>query len=312
MNRQLSTSRGSLTVTSTLSATGGTTRRPGPLVSAWAMRSQTSGTHSIHRPYAFTLLEVLVVVAIIALLAALLVPSLSAAQRSAKRVACQANLRQLAVGWHSYLHDSKERFLRGTTANFLFGGKQGTYLIPYTKGPVSKPLNKYMSVPLITYGGAEAFHCPADPGGDAGSLGSTSRSGPGEVAVRACYFDYYGTSYRTNRILIGPLDLPTSPLEPCQGLMAEINRRLPSLTRSQIKNESKLLLMGDAGWDQAWNVATIGSVEWHGRPRTHNIAFMDGHVQFLEIPKGQHVTRDYTVIPFSDLLDAAGTCQKNR
>jgi prepilin-type N-terminal cleavage/methylation domain-containing protein len=44
---------------------------------------------------AFTLIEMLVVIAIIAILAALLLPVLSAAKAKAQRAACMNNLRQL-------------------------------------------------------------------------------------------------------------------------------------------------------------------------------------------------------------------------
>ncbi len=50
----------------------------------------------------FTLIEVLVVVAIIALLVAILLPSLAAARNHAKLVACQANLKQIATSVATY------------------------------------------------------------------------------------------------------------------------------------------------------------------------------------------------------------------
>lgn len=57
---------------------------------------------------AFTLLELLVVVAVIAIMAALLFPALSKAKGRALGIACLNNTRQLAVGWALYAdeHDN--------------------------------------------------------------------------------------------------------------------------------------------------------------------------------------------------------------
>jgi len=53
---------------------------------------------------AFTLVELLVVVAIIAVLAALLTPALSAARESARRTGCLNNLRQFGTAFQGYLN----------------------------------------------------------------------------------------------------------------------------------------------------------------------------------------------------------------
>jgi prepilin-type N-terminal cleavage/methylation domain-containing protein len=62
-----------------------------------------------HRP-AFTLIEVLVVVAIMALLAAILMPALKEARRVSKRTVCLANLDQIAKAMRSYLHNNRDTF----------------------------------------------------------------------------------------------------------------------------------------------------------------------------------------------------------
>lgn len=56
----------------------------------------------------FTLVELLVVIAIVGILAALLLPVLSNAKKSAKRTACTNNLRQINLGVRMYADDSND------------------------------------------------------------------------------------------------------------------------------------------------------------------------------------------------------------
>jgi prepilin-type N-terminal cleavage/methylation domain-containing protein len=65
---------------------------------------------------AFTLIELLVVIAIIALLAALLLPSLTRAKQKAQGVQCLNNHRQLTYAWLSHAHDNADTFAYASPA----------------------------------------------------------------------------------------------------------------------------------------------------------------------------------------------------
>ena len=67
----------------------------------------------MRRGSGFTLIELLVVIAIVAILMAVLLPSLHRAREQGKRAVCLNNLRQLALGWMQYAEANDEKLVNG-------------------------------------------------------------------------------------------------------------------------------------------------------------------------------------------------------
>jgi len=245
----------------------------------------------------FTLVELLVVIAIIAVLMAILSPVLRRAKDLAKGVACRSNLRNLATAWRLYLDDNEGRFYQGFRANTDYGGWKGL------KDWSPRPLNPYVGTglkpTLDTPNSAAVFCCPVDRGGIPGAYWA-------EQTYRA-----YGTSYQTNIFLIGQNSCGTFSSRTAD-LDREIDKRLSSVHRDMgLISPAQLLLMGDYGWINQWMPTPHlyeelkEMAEWHNKPDCHNLAFLDGHVEFLNIRKGYYVTDEYCVLPFKDLYNLA-------
>jgi len=65
------------------------------------------------RTRAFTLIELLVVIAIIAVLMAVLLPSLNMAKDQAKRMHCVSNVKNLTLAWIMYKDENDDKLVGG-------------------------------------------------------------------------------------------------------------------------------------------------------------------------------------------------------
>jgi prepilin-type N-terminal cleavage/methylation domain-containing protein len=98
---------------------------------------------------AFTLIELLVVIAIIAILAALLLPTLSRAKAKALRTQCVVNLHQLNGAFVGWAGDHQGRYPWGAP---VFAGGSRT---------LSAPWYSFMALSNININ-PRIFHCPSD------------------------------------------------------------------------------------------------------------------------------------------------------
>jgi prepilin-type processing-associated H-X9-DG protein len=239
---------------------------------------------------AFTLVELLVVIAMITTLTAILLPVLGRVRQLGRRTACQGNLRQVSMAWFVYFSDHNGKALQGLNADIAFAGWEG-YLLPLG---LPRPLNPHLSLPLVCTSELQAVivKCPAD----------TGRDERYKMPIHASH----GNSYRTNIWIIGPDQ--TNRMDRNPTLTDALNDRgLRNLNIWKADSPSRLLLVGDHHWvDQWWDPLPedpeqarqeLKKKEWHGVPQHFNMAFLDGHVVFFKIPQGQYDTDQYTVIP---------------
>ncbi|MEL7237417.1 MAG: prepilin-type N-terminal cleavage/methylation domain-containing protein [Planctomycetota bacterium] len=110
----------------------------------------------LRRKRAFTLVELLVVIGIIALLISILLPTLASARKAARRTVCLSNLRQLHNSYLFYANDFKGQVPLG----YVYGWKQYNYLARQNTVPA------YRWMGLLYEHGAfespEAFFCPSE------------------------------------------------------------------------------------------------------------------------------------------------------
>ncbi|HOW70560.1 MAG TPA: type II secretion system protein [Phycisphaerae bacterium] len=139
----------------------------------------------------FTLIEVLVVVAIIALLISVLIPSLSRSRDQAQAVVCKTRLRELYSGHNFYAQDNKSRFPHWDwwLWDGISGGNAAYLGDPYRKFGGTRPTDSGL---WVTFGqiykfvrNKEVYFCPKDTKRRFAAAVGSGESGRGNRAIHS-------------------------------------------------------------------------------------------------------------------------------
>jgi prepilin-type N-terminal cleavage/methylation domain-containing protein/prepilin-type processing-associated H-X9-DG protein len=252
------------------------------------------------RSRAFTLIELLIVVGVMAILLALLLPSLAAARGQARRVKCACNLRQLVTALQMYANEHRSRMmpLAYTDTDLLRGGPPVYWWgtsdvsgVDHTRG-FTWP---YLGSELRSDG---VYECPEQPWG-------TYRPQGDAAAVTS--------TYGYNGYYLSP---PHTP-----GWSFTIGLR-PWLMAEQVREPARVFAFADTMIDlsgRLQNNALLdppylydGSHRWsrNANPTTsfrHQeltvAAFVDGHVQAMPRRDGRITSAEHRVGSVGDAND---------
>ena len=247
-----------------------------------------------HKSSAFTMIELLVVVAIIALLVTILVPTVTAARNLAKLTVCLSQQRSLGNAWMLYLEDSKEWFPpQRQNMQYFYGGKDPCLYVQYNPGfmlPV-RPLNPYVGRSYAKEQSAEVFRCPANR-----EIRELTQGR--EVTQGYPVYDWWGNCYPLNGFLLMRFDPDALAWIPGKAVSYR-DVRTPL---------SKTVLLGDSQWYYTTTFepgSYVYDAYFHNREDRMNATFLDGHAATIQFVLGKDVTPDYTV-PIYYLPDPPG------
>lgn len=211
----------------------------------------------------FSLVELLVVIGVIALLIALLLPSLSRSRQAALRVACLSNLRQMAIAAQAYANEHKGSY---PIAYYRANAGAVTYSYAWDLTTITEPGRPTQVIPGLLWGRGgttQIQQCPAYDG-KANWLADP----------------YTGYNYNTSFIGHGQWESIVAPAK-----------------ASQIKNAAHTALFGDGQYSGGANKfmrapwPNPGDADYYGRwggtqgfrhLGMTNVAFCDGHAESLK------------------------------
>ena len=215
---------------------------------------------------AFTLIEILVVIAIIGILSAILFPVLSRAREGGRKTACLSNMKQLGLAFQQYTQDSRGKYpLAGDY--FHWGQGKGSWVAGTPDKPLAAP-----SPPFTITPGLIAHDEQAKP--EQGALSPYIKN----AAIFVCPSDSDGEtkrlSYSMNCALAA---LSTSRIRSPGDIVL--------LVDEQGANDGYFFAVDDALAKSAVNGATTNSTDTLTKRHNGggNILFADGHSKFYPV-----------------------------
>lgn len=215
---------------------------------------------------AFTLIELLVVVAVIAVLAALLLPTLSRAKLKAQQTTCLNNQRQLQLGWMMYVNDNKDTLPLNTQEQTPYSRNFSTpnsWVVGDTT--VSADLSFIERGSIFRYVlNPGIYHCPSD---HSTVVHST------QLRTRSYSLDYYLNGGFVGWFPELPLTAQPGPFIQCSQI-SHPSESLAFLDENESTIEDGIFLLFRFP-DQTWQNAPSGR-----HSQGMNLSFVDGHCEY--------------------------------